>query len=40
MTKEKIKKSVDKIRKECDGIEEQVTPKRAKTYGDPIVELH
>jgi len=39
MAKEDIKKSVDNIRDECDSIEEQVEPKKAKTYGDPIVEL-
>ncbi len=38
--KNKIVKSVDKIRDECDEIEEQVKPKKAKAYGDPIVELH
>jgi len=38
--KEKIKKSVDNIRKECDDIEEEVEEKRVKTYGDPIVEIH
>jgi hypothetical protein len=35
-----IKKNLDKIRKECDEIEEKVEPKRAKTCGDPIVSLH
>ena len=40
MTKEDIKNSVDNIREECDNIEEEIEPKKVKTYGDPIVELH
>ena len=36
MAKEKIKKSVEEEKKKP----EEVKPKRAKTYGDPIVELH
>ena len=40
MTKEKkIRKSVDKIHKEADKIEEEVKPKRGTAYGDPIVKL-
>ena len=39
MTK-KIQKSVDKIRNECDKIEEEVKPKSVRTYGDPIVQFH
>ena len=35
---EKIRKSVNKIRKECDEIEEEVKPKRAKVYGDPVFQ--
>jgi len=35
-----IQESVDNIREECDDIEEKIEPKKAKTYGDPIVELH
>lgn len=34
-----IRESVDKIRDECDEIEEKVKPKKAKTYGDPIVKI-
>lgn len=37
---EKIQKSVDKIRSEADAIEAQIKPKKAKTYGDPIVEIY
>ena len=40
MTNEKIEKSVDSIRAECDKIEDEVVPKKASTYGDPIVEFH
>lgn len=36
---ENIKDSVDKIRDECDEIEEQVKPKQVRTRGDPIVYL-
>lgn len=32
----KIKESVEKIREECDSIEEQIEPKKAKTFGDPV----
>jgi len=39
MTKE-IKKSIENIREECDNIEEEIEPKRAKTKGDPVVELY
>ena len=35
-----INKSVGKIRKECDNIEENIKPKKAKTCGDPIVVLN
>ena len=35
----KIKESVEKIREECDNIEENIEPKKAKTYGDPVVNL-
>jgi hypothetical protein len=38
MSKE-IRNSVNKIRNQCDKIEEEITPKRAKTYGDPVVIL-
>jgi hypothetical protein len=34
-----IKKSVDNIREECDSIEEEIEPKKARTHGDPIVQL-
>ena len=37
MAKEKIKKSVEE---EEEKKPEEVKPKKAKTYGDPIVELH
>jgi hypothetical protein len=42
---ENIKESVENIRDECDNIENEVSesdykPKKAKTWGDPIVELH
>ena len=37
---EKIKKSLDKIHKEADKIEEEVAPKRGEAYGDPIVNLY
>jgi len=41
MTKEdKIKKSIRKIHKEAEKIEEEVAPKKGKTYGDPIVQLY
>ena len=40
MTREDIKKSVDKIREECDEIEEYIRPKMARTRGDPVVELY
>lgn len=36
----KVKKNLDNIRNECDEIEEQIEPKKAKTYGDPIVQLY
>jgi len=36
----KIKDSVEKIREECDDIEEEIEDKRGTTYGDPIVELY
>lgn len=36
---EKIKKSVEKIRNECDTIEEEIEPKKARTYGDPLCIL-
>jgi len=35
-----IRKSIEKIREECDDIEEKIEPKRASTRGDPIVRLH
>lgn len=35
----KIKEAVENIRTECDSIEEEIEPKRAKTYGDPVVML-
>ena len=38
MTKN-IQGSVDKIREECDSIEEEIEPKKAKTFGDPIAIL-
>jgi len=38
--KKKIKKSVDRIRKEADKIDKEVEPKKAETYGDPIVKLY
>ena len=34
-----IKESVEKIKEECDNIEEAVEPKKAKVYGDPVVML-
>jgi len=37
MNKDKIKKSVKKIRKETNKIEKQIKPKRAKAYGGPLV---
>ena len=40
MTKEKIQEEVDSIRESCDEIEGVIKPKRVKTRGDPIVELH
>ena len=39
MTKE-IKENLDKIREECDEIEEKVEPKKVTTYGDPICEFY
>ena len=36
----KIKESVEKIREECDNIEESIEPKKAKCLGDPVVELN
>ena len=36
---EKIKKSVEKIRNECDTIEEEIEPKKGKTLGDPCCIL-
>lgn len=38
--KEKIRKSVSKIRSECDEIEEEVKEKKVSTRGDPIVRIH
>lgn len=38
--KEKIKQSVDKIRDECDEIEEEVEPKKVSTRGDPIAKIY
>ena len=35
----RIKESVEKIREECDNIEEEIEPKRARTNGDPVVKL-
>ena len=35
----KIQKSVDKIHKEADKIEEEIKPKKAETYGDPICKI-
>jgi hypothetical protein len=35
----RIKESVEKIREECDNIEEAIEPKKAKVYGDPVCEL-
>ena len=40
MKDKNIKKSVDKIHKEADKIEEEIKPKKAETYGDPIVRLN
>ncbi len=40
MGKDEILDSVDNIREESDKIEEEVKDKKAKTYGDPIVELY
>ena len=39
MAKE-IQDSVEKIREECDNIEEKIEPKKVSTRGDPIVRLH
>lgn len=36
---EEVQKNVDNIRKECDEIEKRIKPKKARTYGDPIVQL-
>lgn len=36
---EKIKKSVDNIREECDEIENEIEPKKVKTRGDPVVRF-
>ena len=38
MSKE-INKSIEKIRDECDNIEEEIEPKNAKIRGDPVVIL-
>lgn len=35
----KIKESVENIREECDKIEEEIEPKKARTYGDPVCEV-
>lgn len=40
MSRENIKESVDKIRDECNNIEEEIEPKKVSTRGDPIVRLH
>lgn len=36
----KITESLDNIREECDEIESKIEPKRAKSYGDPIVNIY
>ncbi len=36
---EKIKKSVDNIREECNEIEEEIKTKKVQTRGDPIVRF-
>jgi hypothetical protein len=39
---DKIRKSVSKIKEEADNIEQEldnVSPKKAKTFGDPVVQL-
>ncbi len=40
MAKKDIQDSVDNIREECDEIEEKIEPKKAETYGDPVVNLY
>jgi len=37
-----IKSKTDnkEIKEICDELKKEVKPKKAKTYGDPIVELH
>ena len=36
---DEIQESIDEIREKCDEIEEQIMPKKATSYGDPVVEL-
>ncbi len=38
--KKTIKESIDNIREECDDIEENIKPQRARTRGDPFVKLY
>lgn len=35
----KIQESVDNIREEADKIEDEIKPKKARTYGDPLCEI-
>ena len=35
-----IKKELDNIRDSCDQLEEKIEPKKARTRGDPVVELN
>lgn len=38
--KKEITEAFEKIREECDNIEENIEPKKVSTRGDPIVRLH
>jgi len=40
MADEKIQKSIDGIREECDSIEEEIEPKKSVCRGDPCVTLY
>jgi len=40
MDEEKINKKADKIIESAEEIKEEIKPKKAKTRGDPLVELH
>ena len=39
MARKTIKDSTDSIRSECDDIDEAVDDKKAKVYGDPLIQV-